>query len=445
MWQVIRFYVQRARELRSSGQLGHAILSRLRRRHAEARFNAEQSTARVRKEYSADLPVGYPARKITLSLSVPFTQTKPNIAFTDHVVDQQDRMTNTVLATMRGGFVVSRDLGKTWKIVKVEGHAEHYFINVKDIGLGEFLIQTIPPQSRGIKNVPLDMLVVNESGKVIVKHPAHSHRWHGSRSAAIAGSTILFAEYLSNIAVDGKRPADCKVWRSRDRGRSWEAVFEQLGGNVRHFHFLQPRPGNEGEWWLTSGDLPSECHIWVTHDDGDNWDDISTPRRERIKASGEHYKRDLFRLTDLAWVEGDVIWGTDDHVGYGKPPGARVFRSAIGRRLEPELIGIGRWHFRNMVDIGDFLLLLSQRSNVAGTPDALKKPSVHLVPKKAVPGAPGMVHVCDLDIYPTRDRPGFTFSKASRAAVDGTFFTYRSSEDVFPAGHRILEWKVTLE
>jgi hypothetical protein len=445
MWHTVRFYVQRARELRASGQLRHAIVSRLRGLRMAARFNAEQAVARTYKEYSAALPAGYPARKITLRISVPFPGKKPHIAFSDHVMDEQYRMTDTVLATFKGGFAISRDLCKTWKIVPVKGHAGHIFINIRDIGQGEFLIQTIPPKHRASKVAPLDLLVVDDRGNVLVRHPAHSHRWHGSRSAAILGRTIMFAEYLSNNPVDGKRPVDCKVWRSRDRGRNWEIVFEQPGDKVRHFHFLQPRPGYEDQWWLTSGDHPNECHVWATRDDGDSWNDISLPKRDRIEASGEFYRRDLFRLTDLAWLDGDVVWGTDDYMKDCNPPGARVFRSAIGRRLEPELIGVGRWHFRSIVDVGDYLLLLSQRSNIEAVPDGLKKPSVYLMPKKAVPGTPRMTHVCDLDIYPSRDRPGFTFSKASRAAVDGTFFTYRSSEDVFPAGHRILEWNVRLE
>jgi len=379
-----------------------------------------------------------------LRLSVPYVAKNPRVSFSDHVMDQKDRMTNTVLATMTGGIAVSRDLGKTWKIIKVDGHSDHRFINVKDIGEGEFLIQTIPPETRASRLAPLDLLVVNEDGKVLAKHAAHSHRWHGPRSAAIVGGTIMFAEYLSNNIVDGKRPVGCKVWRSRDRGRSWQIVMQKTGEEVRHFHFLQPRPGYENQWWLTSGDLPQECHVWVTWDDGDSWDDISVPEQERIEVSGVRYKRDLFRLTDLAWQGGNVIWGTDDYMGGSKPPGARVFRSVVGRHLAPELVGTGKWHFRNVVDVGDYLLFLSQRSTSSNAPED-KRPGVYLVPKQPVAGAPAMVHVCDLDAYPTRDRPGFTFSKASRAAVNGTFFSYRSGEDVFPAGHKILEWNVSFE
>lgn len=446
MLSSIRFYARRAAELRASGQFFDAVAGRLRAGLAALKFNAQQAAGHIYKEYSVDLPAGYPAKKITLRLSVPVIDTASKLAFNDHTVNDEGRTTSSVLALMIGGFAISRDMGKTWKLIKIEDHPEHRFFQIKDIGEGEFLVQGFPSEYRSSKTRPLDLLVVNEEGKILVKHPMHSHRWHGSRSAAMSGGTIMFAEYLSNVVVDGRRPVNCKVWRSRDRGRTWQIVMGMTDGEIRHFHFLQPRPGHPGEWWLTSGDHPPECHVWVTKDDGDTWRDISTPERDRIEvSSGEIYKRDLFRLTDMVWLDDEIVWGTDDSLRDSNPPGARIFRSAIGRRLKPELVGVGKWHFRSVVDIGEYLLFLSQRSNVPGAPPEDKRPSVFLVPKQRIPGAPSMMHVCDLDAYPTRDRPGFTFSKASRAAVDGTFFSYRSSEDVFPAGHRMLRWDVKLE
>ncbi len=441
----IKHYLRRARELSAQGDLANAVFARISSRRATAKFSAQQAKGKVFKEYSALLPEGSGAQKITLRLSVPFLRGVSKFAFADHVVDEQGRMTQTLLALGTGGFAISRDLGKTWKTVKIKGHSGHSFFQIGDIGGGEFLVQGFPAQDRASKVIPLDLLVVSEDGAVLAKHPRHSHRWHGCRSMGRSGETLMFAEYLSNIAVNGRRPVDCRVWRSRDRGRTWQVVFQQSGANVRHFHFLQPRPGVAGEWWLTSGDLPNECHIWVSKDAGESWNEVSVPKDQYVEASGELYKRDLFRLTDLVWLGDEVVWGTDDYMGSGVPPGARVFKSRIGGRLKPELVGIGKWHFRSAVDIGDHLLFISQKSNVAHTSRADARPGVYLMPKNRASGAPGLFHVCDLDTYPSRDRPGFTFSKASRAAVNGTFFSYRSSEDVFPAGHRILEWNVTLE
>jgi len=441
MWHQIKFYMQRARELSSKGQLGVAVRSRLRSLRTTPRFNAQQLAERLYKEYSAPLPNGFANRKITLRLSVPPLPVRPAFVFSEHVMDEQGNMTRTLLATCDGGFNISHDLGKTWQMVFVKGHANHLVINIKSIGSSEFLVQMVPPESRASKILPLDLLVVDIRGNVLVKHTAHSHRWHGCRSVDLASGTLMFAEYLSNNPENGKRPVDCRVWRSRDRGRSWHTVFGQSGEEIRHFHFLQTRLGYPGEWWLTSGDMPRECHVWVSKDDGDNWTDISTPRRDLIEIDGQGYERDLFRLTDLFWTDDTVIWGTDDYMGRSVPAGARVFRSEIGRRLEPELIGVGKWHFRSIVDIGDYLLFFSQRSKIPGASLEDHKPGVYLMEKNGAE----LVHLFNLDSHPSRDGPGFTFSKASRAAVDDIFFTHRSSEDVFPAGHKILEWNVLLD
>jgi hypothetical protein len=40
---------------------------------------------------------------------------------------------------------------------------------------------------------------------------------------------------------------------------------------------------------------------------------------------------------------------------------------------------------------------------------------------------------------------GFTFSRSSRAAVDGRFFSYRDAQDAFPGGVRILQWDIAFE
>ena len=66
--------------------------------------------------------------------------------------------------------------------------------------------------------------------------------------------------------------------------------------------------------------------------------------------------------------------------------------------------------------------------------------------KKPNAGVSDFVHLFDLDSFPSEKRAvGFTFSRASRAAKDGVFFSYRSDEDVFHGDHNLLEWRVRLE
>jgi hypothetical protein len=441
----LKYYAQRARELSQTGELGGAIRARVLSWPATLKFIAQQAGKRTCKEYSADLPAGMNARKITVRLSVPALPIRASLVFSEHVMDESGSATSTLLALATGAFGISHDLGRSWRVVKIKDHKKHRFVQIKSIGNGEFLMQGIPPQNGASKLLPLDLFVVDERGNVLVKHAAHSHRWHGCRAMETAGGTMMFAENISNRFVARKRPLSSRVWRSRDRGRTWQAVFEQNGDQIRHFHFLQPRPGHPGEWWLTSGDLPHECHVWITRDDGGTWEDVSKPGKDLVRVSGQEFKRDMFRLTDLFWWGDEVIWGTDDILGRSDPPGARVFRSVAGGRLEPELVGRGKWHFRNVVDIGDYLLFISQRSNADNPPPEDRRPGVYLVSKHDGGRGAGLVHLFDLESYPSADGPGFTFSKASRAAVNGTFFSYRSSHDVFPAGHRMLEWNVRLE
>jgi hypothetical protein len=69
-------------------------------------------------------------------------------------------------------------------------------------------------------------------------------------------------------------------------------------------------------------------------------------------------------------------------------------------------------------------------------------PGVYLMPKRPVKGASELVHLFDVEVHSSA-KTGFTYSRASRAARNGSFFTFRSSTDVFPFGHKILRWDVT--
>lgn len=406
-------------------------------------FNLRQRLRSSYKEYSAVLPDGFPARKITLRLRVPPLPIHPVFAFTDHAVDEHGHMTQTVIAKTDGGFAISHDLGRTWKHVVVKGYSRHRFAHVKAIGQSEFLAQAVAPGEFDSKTAQLDVLVVNERGDVLTRHRAQGHRWHGCRAVDMSGGTIMYAEYPSNIPVKKRRPSSARVFRSRDRGRSWQCVFEQTGEQIRHFHFLQARPGVPKEWWLTSGDLSHESRIWRSMDDGETWNDLTATIAVPMNIDGRAFERGVFRLTDLDWRDGQIVWGTDDLLVDANPPGARIFRSKIGPQLSPELVGAGRWPFRNVVDIGDFWLFISQSSKQPDAPPRDRKPGVYLLPKDRSSG--GLAHLFDLDSYPTREKPGFTFSKASRAAVNGVFFSFRSGESVFPTGHQILEWHVQID
>jgi hypothetical protein len=283
--------------------------------------------------------------------------------------------------------------------------------------------------------------VVNEAGEILARTASLGAAWHSCRAVGMRDGVIMFAEYPPNAKADRKYPS--RVFRSRDGGHTWTVAFQRSPDDIRHFHFLQPRPGAAGEWWLTSGDAPHESRIWVTRDDGGTWTDISGAT-ERTAIGTARFGHDLYRLTDLAWLGDEVIWGTDDVLFgvKGAEPGARLFRSPIGAPLAPTIAGHARWHIRSLVDVGDHYVVISQ-----GCPEpravarAEAAPGVYLMPKSAAADAPAMLHLFDIDTY-SRRRTGFTYARASRAAKDGVFFTFRARTDVFPSGPQILKWEI---
>jgi hypothetical protein len=413
-------------------QIGRKLLERLNLRTSGA------ATACDSREYAAALPDGFGARRVRLRLSRPALPERPTLSFSDHAMDADGRPTDIVLAVCQGGFALSHDLGRRWSRVNVKGYERHSFVRAKWLGNSEILAQA--SIGRGAENdkKSVDLLVLSENGAIRARHPAQGHRWHGCRSVDRSGQTLMYAEYPRNKPVNGKRISSGRVLRSRDMGRSWETVFEKSGSEIRHFHFLQARPGRPGEWWLTSGDYPHECHIWISRDDGDSWTKWTAPLSQGFSLDGTHFGADAFRLTDLVWTDHEVIWATDDTLVKSAPPGARVFRSVTDSLLAPELIGLGRWHFRSIVDLDGHYLLLSQRAGHEGG----RGPGIYLLAKHTN----AFTHLFDLDSYWTREgTAGFTCSLASRKARDGTFFSYRSDDDVFAGGHRLLEWKVAFE
>jgi hypothetical protein len=396
---------------------------------------------RVFKEYAVELLPGLAAKRVTVRLSVPPLPARTSYAFTEHVMDESGRPTRTIIAAATGGFAVSPDLGATWRAIEVAPYRRRKFLHVKALGDGEYLAQAEPLQARRDRPHAVDTIVVNDSGAVVASSPLLSVPWHSCRAVDMRDGVLMFAEYPPNPGHDNR--LNSHVFKSSDRGRTWRIAFERNGEQIRHFQFLQARPGAPHEWWLTSGDGPHESRMWVTRNDGDEWTDVTMSRGKKVSVGGVEYPRDLYRLTDLTWNGDAAIWGTDDVLwgADGAPPGARIFASATGGQLVPREIGRGRWHIRSLIDVGDFYLATSQGCPEPGAVGReAARPDVYLVPK----AAPRLIHLFDVDTYSSA-RTGFTYSRASRAAFDGTFFTFRGAKDVFRGGGQILRWDVTFD
>ncbi|MBV9570495.1 MAG: hypothetical protein JO056_04555 [Alphaproteobacteria bacterium] len=409
-------------------------------------FRLSRGASEQTREYTVQLPAGYPATAIRIRLTTPRLPPRPLLGFSDHVLDECGRPTDTVLAVTTGGFAVSHDLGHTWKIVRLRDRQlqQHQILHVKAIGNGELLAQAAAERWRPGLPHEIENLVLDLQGHVLATTRVTGSHWHGCRSVDRSGRTLMYAEYpFEDPAGTHADRAPSRAMRSRDRGRTWETVFLQQGTEIRHFHFLQARPGIPGEWWLTSGDSPMESRIWVSKDDGDHWEDLTSRFGDPVMIDGLNYPRTLFRLTDLVWEGDQVMWGTDDYLARNNFPfpGARIFRSPSGH-LSPKVAGKAKWQVRNIVDVEPFYIILTQGGLLTDVTPEERRPGVYLIPKTPIPGTPDMVHLFDVDGY-SQTRTGFTYSRASRAAKDGIFFTYRAGTDVFPFGHKCLRWEVT--
>lgn len=408
---------------------------RLRREYYALRYRRNRN-----KEYCVQLPAGYGHRQVHVAIDVPKMPNHVEFRFAEHVVDAGGNPTRTLLATTIGGFAISRDLGETWRFIPVRGWEHHAFIHVYSLGDSEYLAQVKPAHLERNRALPADILIVGENGEVLHKTLAKGPRWHSCRAVHMIAGTLMYAEYPQNSE---NNRSSSRVFRSRDRGRTWLMVFEQSTEQIRHFHFLQPRFGVPGEWWLASGDAPGQSKIWITKDDGDTWRDVT--EHSPLTIDGTKYSHSIFRLTDLAWHGSEVIWGTDDWLPkLGAEAGARVFRSEISDTLAPRFVGRTPWAIRNIVDVGDFFLVISQASNRPGTPRDLSKPGVFLMPKRAPKSAPQLLHLFDIENFTSKPfaGKGFTYSRASRVALDGTFFSFRAPYQALPLPENILRWKI---
>jgi hypothetical protein len=398
------------------------------------------------KVFDIPLPASFGASSIRIRLSLPKMPRGANYAFLDHVLDANGNTTDRILAGAMGTFAISDDLGESWRSVPVRGYRRFIISNARMMPTGEVLLQALDPEERMPPPDQIShLLVCNLEGHVLSHTRMDGARWHGCRSADISGNTVMYAEYTPNNGRNqGGAHRASRVLRSRDFGRTWQVVHTEE--NIRHFHFLQAKPGIRGEWWLTSGDDEPECHIWRSTDDGDTWVDQTASFGEQIATSKLRLSRRMFRLTDLTWDGDDIIWGTDDRLmrttGRGAERavpkrGSRLFRGNPGSGVAPVDLGLCGPEVRNLVEVGDFYLVLTQVSTSAPN----SAPQVWLMPKRTPAEGPTLQHLFDVERLEP-GHAGFTFSRASRADRNGVFFTYRPPKQIFDASAQILRWEI---
>ena len=111
--------------------------------------------------------------------------------------------------------------------------------------------------------------------------------------------------FLGEYALNFERKMPVTLYRSRDGGRTFAAIFEFAPGEVRHIHFLQWDPYTNC-LWLGTGDADSECWIYRSQD-GETW--------EKVGGGSQ-----LWRAVGVSFRPEALFWGTDAGSDAGEHP-----------------------------------------------------------------------------------------------------------------------------
>ena len=424
-------------------------------------------TEEVAKTYSTPVDPAYGFKRVVLKLSCPAVPLAGQYAgFAEHAYDSKNRVsTDSIVAVQPGGIVVSEDLGKSWDYVATPETGKIPLWNAYTLADKTRLLQGLGPQSpqspRGEPDLDAPIFRCDASWKVIERVQPAKANWQGTRAIDEMDGTLIFAEYPENlikysaeyIAAPEKfvhLAEDSRVFRSRDGGRTWNCVFTKTAAEIRHFHTVIADPWNSGHWWISSGDAVSECRVWRSTDDGLSWVEATGDSTQPTPGpAGGQLKQALYRHTDAQILENALIWGSDDYLAPGEfkafvdaPPGmattgSRVFISPKSVPLAPACLGFVGNPIRSIIDVGPGFLVVTEAKNLSHW----TRPQVCLL-SKTEPHL--LTEVTTLDNFTARGT-GMTFSRASRAAKNGVFFSFRNGFDVFAEGSRILKWEVQFD
>jgi len=411
------------------------------------------------RTFSAPLHPDMGCRRVVIEVSVPrLPDAGAPVHFAEHV-RRDGRATDTVIACTRGAVVVSEDLGASWETVPIPALDEVAFRNSFTRESGEHLLQGDASRDGGPagRHGHAPVALLDSAWELVSCTDPGFSAWHGTRSIDEEGGALVYAEYPRNrgrrafmrdpAAAPPAPLRDSRLLRSTDGGRSWETVLCVDWREIRHFHTVVADPWRPGRWWASSGDAGPDCRVWESLDGGASWAEMPV----ELPADELHPRanpRSVLRHTDVAVRESDLIWGTDDMLGgwllddaavsVGRRPGARLMRSGKERPWKPRTIAYLGNPARSLVDVGFGYIVTTEAQGFFGY-----RPDVCLL-WKSEPFALTPLAAVD-NFRAERPRTGFTYSRASRSAKDGVFFTYRSGKDMFPGGPGILRWRVLLD
>ena len=424
-----------------------------------------QQTQAFSKMYSTLVDPEFGFSRVTLNLTIPSVPEAARDAdFAEHAVDPNtDMPTDLVIALQVGGVLHSEDLGLSWEYRETAESGLTRLWNSFTLADGHHLIQGTgphhPSDPRDAPQFQPELLRFDHEWKLVSRTKPGKAQWHGTRSVDQRGDTIIYAEYPENsIKYRGDfadRRAEVehlcensRVFRSRDGGLTWDSVLELPWTEIRHFHTVVADPFDPGVWWLSSGDSPSECRIWRSEDDGLTWTDVTGHDTNfALQPQFESSRQAAFRYTAMIVTPESLIWGSDDWLGDplseddGAPlnvrVGARIFVAPKTLPLKPVSVAHIGNPVRTITDVGVCYLVTTEAKQIS----KLSRPQVYILSKEATNLC---AEVATIDRFAT-EGTGFTYSKASRKAKDGRFFSLRSSRDVFEGGPKILQWDIDFQ
>jgi hypothetical protein len=206
-------------------------------------------------------------------------------------------------------------------------------------------------------------------------------------------------------------------------------------------------PFEPGVWYASTGDWPPECRVFRSTDDGLSWRDATGDCLDDLTTKLYRNRwRALYRYTDVAFTEDHLLWGTDDLLGnvarinqeglaMADRVGSRLCVAKKGEKLDVATVGYIGNPARSIIDVKYAWLVVAQAKRIQ-----LPRPQLVLV-SKTEPYRCVEIGTADLFEGPS----SFTFSRASRAAKGGRFFSFRGRGDVFPAGPAVLQCDISFD
>jgi hypothetical protein len=152
--------------------------------------------------------------------------------------------------------------------------------------------------------VPLtkdDLLVVVKGKLLFVRHEKISHERlleRGSRPlrtgiCVTPDGSIIYGDYWAN-----PRRETVRLYLSRDRGRTWDILWQSGQSSTRHIHLVQPVEGAPDDIYFSTGDYGPEPALYRMN--------IRTRQLRRIGGGSQ-----VWRMLALLQVGRQLVWGSD--------------------------------------------------------------------------------------------------------------------------------------